>query len=93
MMRLSGLGPLIQNLRQAIEQQLSRDHQRSKPIRSGAIPRPAAATVTRDDVLEQRQMVQRGRRDVSQERFNQVKELQRAGHNLNAIVEQTGLNR
>jgi transposase len=83
---------LIQNLRQAIEQQLSRDHQPSKPMLNKIIPQPVAATVAHDDVLEHRQMVQRGRRDVWQERFNQVKELQRAGHNLNAIVEQTGLN-
>jgi hypothetical protein len=81
---------LIQNLRQAIEQQLSRDHQPSKPMRDKAIPRPAAATVAHDEVLEHRQMVRHGRRDVWQERFNQVKELQRTGRSLNAIVEQTG---
>jgi transposase len=83
---------LIQNLRQAIEQQLSRDHQPAKPIRNKVIPRPAAATVAHDEVLEHRQMVQHGRRDVWQELFNQVKELQRAGHNLSSIVKQTGLN-
>jgi transposase len=43
-------------------------------------------------VLEHRQLVQRGRRDVWLDRFNQVKELQRAGHHLNSIVEQSGLN-
>jgi hypothetical protein len=37
-------------------------------------------------------MVRHGRRDVWQDRFNQVKELQRTGRSLNTIVGQTGLN-
>jgi transposase len=50
---------LIQNLRQAIEQQLSRDHQPSKPMLNKIIPRPVVTTVAHDDVLEHRQMLQR----------------------------------
>jgi hypothetical protein len=99
---------LVQNLRQAIEQQLSRDFRPSKLVQSKAVPETAAATLGQDqlpdnavdyslsqslpELLEHRQMVQDGRRGVWLERFEQVKELQRAGRKLNKIVEQTGLN-
>jgi transposase len=83
---------LIQNLRQAIEQQPSRDHCPSKTMRSEAIPQPTAATLDHDEVLEHRQMVRHGRHDVWLDRFSQVKALQRAGQSLDTIVEQTGLN-
>jgi hypothetical protein len=43
------------------------------------------------ELLEHRQMVRRGRRGVWLERFEQVKELQRAGRKLSRFVE-TGLN-
>jgi transposase len=99
---------LIQNLRQAIERQLSRDYRPPNLVQSKAVPQTAAATLGHDllldsaveyslsrslpELLEHRQMVQDGRRGVWLERFEQVKELQRAGRKLNKIVEQTGLN-
>jgi transposase len=83
---------LIQNLRQAIEQQLSRDHRPSKPMQSKVIPQPVAMIPDHSELLEHRQMVRHGRREVWLDRFSQAKELQRAGQSLNTIVEQTGLN-
>jgi transposase len=86
---------LIQNLRLAIEQQLSRGHHSPKPERSQAIPQTAEAAQDHDELpelLEHLQMVRHGRREVWLDRFEQVKELQRGGRSLNTIVEQTGLN-
>jgi hypothetical protein len=83
---------LIQNLRQAIEQQLSRDHCPAQKLQGKAAPQAAQETPSADEVLQHQQMVCQGRRGVWLDRFDQVKALQRAGRNLNSIIEQTGLN-
>jgi hypothetical protein len=91
---------LIQNLRQAIFP--------PKAVRNKAVPQVAAATLDHDELagnaleyslsqplpelLEHREMVPHGRRGVWLERFEQVKELRRAGRKLKTIAEQTGLN-
>ena len=83
---------LMQNLRQAIEQLLSRDHRAAQKVQSKAAPQAAPETPGADDVPQHQQMVRQGRRGVWLDRFDQVKALQGAGRNLNAIIEQTGLN-
>jgi transposase len=83
---------LIQNLRQPIEQQLSRDHRPAMQAQRKATPQAGQETPGQDEVLQHRQMVGQGRRRVWLDRFDQVKILQRAGRNLNEIAEQTGLN-
>jgi hypothetical protein len=82
---------LIQNLRQAIEQQLSRDHRPAQKLQGKAAPHAAQETPGAE-VLQHQQMVRQGRRGVWLDRFDQVKALQRAGRNLSSIIEQTGLN-
>ena len=83
---------LVQNLRQAIEQQLSRDHRPTQKVQGKTAPQAAHETPRADEVLQHQQMVRQGRRGVWLDRFDQVKALQRAGRNLSSIVEQTGLN-
>jgi transposase len=83
---------LIQNLRQAIEQQLSRDHRPAQKLQGKSALQAAQETPGADEVLQHQQLVRQGRRGIWLDRFDQVKALQRAGRNLNSIIEQTGLN-
>lgn len=78
---------LVQNLRLAIEQQLSYNAQPTRSTHNNV-------SAPRDEGLElqeHRRMIRIGRRNVRLEKFNRVKELHQTGLNLNKIVEETGL--
>jgi hypothetical protein len=78
---------LVQNLRLAIEQQLSYSDSSATPAHNnGSTPRDE-----RSALQEHRQMVRIGRRSVRLEQFKRVRELHRAGFSLNQIVDDTGL--
>jgi Transposase len=89
---------LLQNLRQTIEQQLSRaPRPKSQPSPANAEAKPmiVAGWVghgRQPALAEHRQLVSTGRRAVFADMFNQVKALQLAGHGVTAIVRQTGFN-
>ena len=89
---------LIQNLRQTIEQQLSR-----APPPAG---QPAATDATaglraeatcgghglQPELAKHRQLSREGRRTVRKDMFDRVKILQAAGNGIRAIVRETGFN-
>ena len=89
---------LIQNLRQTIEQQLSR-----APPPAG---QPAATDATaglraeatcgghglQPELAKHRQLAREGRRAVRKDMFDRVKILQAAGNGIRAIVRETGFN-
>ena len=89
---------LLQNLRQTIEQQLSRAPQ---PTRQ-----PATADASSDLLVaarcrghgqqpalaEHRQLAREGRRAVRESMFDRVKALQVAGNGIRAIIRETGFN-
>ena len=89
---------LLQNLRQTIEQQLSRAPQ---PTRQ-----PATADASSDLLVaarcrghgqqpalaEHRQLAREGRRAVRESMFDRVKALQVAGNGIRAIIHETGFN-
>ena len=89
---------LLQNLRQTIEQQLSRAPQ---PTRQ-----PATADASSDLLVaarcrghgqqpalaEHRQLAREGRRAVRKSMFDRVKALQVAGNGIRAIIRETGFN-
>jgi transposase len=78
---------LVQNLRLAIEQQLSySDRSATSAHESGSTPRDE-----RSALHEHRRMVRIGRRSVRLEQFKRVKELHQAGFSLNKIVDDTGV--
>ena len=78
---------LIQNLRLAIEQQLSYNDRPSRAVHNNnSTPRSDGL-----QLQERRRMIRIGRRNVRLERLRRVKELHQAGVNLNKIVEETGL--
>jgi len=78
---------LIQNLRLAIEQQLSYNDRPSRAVHNyKSTPRSEGL-----QLQEHRRMIRIGRRNVRLEQFKRVKELHQAGVNLNKIVEETGL--
>ena len=90
---------LLQNLRQTIEQQLSRVQ---RPI-ARSFPRSAdsdvttSPTVTRGrsvdlEVAEHCQLAREGRRRLRLDMFDRVKSLQAAGKSLSAIVHKTGFH-
>ena len=89
---------LLQNLRQTIEQQLSRAPRPTKQPSSAAIevePVIAAGWVghgRQPALAEHRQLVSTGRRARYTEMFNRVKALHLTGHGNRAIVRQTGFN-
>ncbi len=89
---------LLQNLRQTIEQQLSRAPQ---PTRQSSPTNPEAKPVIvagwmghgrQPALVEHRHMVSTGRRAVYTEMFDRVKALQLAGQGVGAIVCQTGFH-
>jgi hypothetical protein len=89
---------LLQNLRQTIEQQLSRA---PRPTRQPSPTNPEAKPVIvagwmghgREPALvEHRHMVSKGGRAVYTDMFNRVKALQLAGQGVGAIVCQTGFH-
>src|SRR5271165_2806555 len=78
---------LIQNLRLAIEQQLSYNYRSVGSAHTlGAPPQDE-----RSALREHRQMVRIGRRSVRLEQFRKVKALHQSGLNLSRIVDETGL--
>jgi hypothetical protein len=89
---------LLQNLRQTIEQQLSRAPRptsQPSPTNTEAEPVVVAAWVghgRQPTLVEHRQLVLTGRRAVYTDMFNRVKALQLAGHGVTAIVRQTRFN-
>jgi hypothetical protein len=89
---------LLQNLRQTIEQQLSRappPKSQPSPANAEAKPMIVAGSVghgRQPALAEHRQLVSTGRRAVFTDMFNRVKALQLAGHGVTAIVRQTGFN-
>ncbi len=89
---------LLQNLRQTIEQQLSRAPQ---PTRQSSPTNPEAKPVIvagwmghgrQPALVEHRHMVSTGRRAVYTEMFDRVKALQLAGQGVGGIVRQTGFH-
>jgi len=78
---------LVQNLRLAIEQQLSYNDRPSRPAhKNDSTPREEGL-----ELQEHRRMVRIGRRNIRLEQFKRVKELHQDGLNLNQIVKETGL--
>jgi transposase len=78
---------LIQNLRLAIEQQLSYNDRPSRAVHNNS-------STPRDEGLQLQKhcrMIRIGRRNVRLEQFRRVQELHQVGVNLNKIVEETGL--
>ena len=89
---------LLQNLRQTIEQQLSRA---PRPTRQPSPTNPEAKPVIvagwmghgrQPALVEHRHLVSTGRRAVYTDMFIRVKALQLAGHGVGAIVRQTGFH-
>ena len=89
---------LLQNLRQTIEQQLSRAprlNRQSSPANAEAEPVIAAGWIghgRQPALAEHRQLVSTGRRVIFTDMFNRVKALQLVGRGVTAIVGQTGFN-
>jgi hypothetical protein len=89
---------LLQNLRQTIEQQLSRAPRPTKqpsPAITEAEPAVVAGWIghgRQPALVEHRQLVSTGRRAVFMDMFDRVKALQLAGHSVTAIVRQTRFN-
>jgi hypothetical protein len=89
---------LLQNLRQTIEQQLSRAPRptsQPSPTNTEAEPVIVAGWVghgRQPALVEHRQLVSTGRRAIYTDMFNRVKALQLAGHGVTAIVRQTRFN-
>lgn len=90
---------LLQNLRDRIEEQLSRRHTAEAPALEKADAKPDAdrQSVSRgprdeQDLAAHRQLVKQTRRDVRQARFDRVKSLRDAGRSLISIIRETGLN-
>jgi Transposase len=85
---------LLQNLRQTIEQQLSRAPRPTRqpaPANTGAEPVVVAGWIghgRQPALVEHRQLVSTGRRAVLTDMFNRVKALQLASHGVTAIVRQ-----
>jgi transposase len=84
---------LLQNLREAIEAQLSRVH---RPTGCALLPVgnddiAAVTPKTRADVAEQRLLTRRAHRCSRQALFDQVHSLRKEGHSTTAIVLQTGV--
>jgi transposase len=90
---------LLHNLRQTIEQQLSRAQ---RPV-ACSVPRSAGSDVTTSppvtrgrsvdlEVAEHCQLAREGRRALRLDMFDRVKALQTAGESLRAIVHKTGFN-
>jgi transposase len=78
---------LIQNLRLAIEQQLSYNDQLTRSVKTdNCTPRDESS-----QLQLHRRMVRIGRRNVRLEQFRRVHKLHQAGTSLNKIVEETGL--
>jgi transposase len=87
---------LLQNLRERIEQQLSRTHIAHPPAPEEAKVEPelaaAVACGPQPELAVHRQLVKQTRRDVWQAMFDRVRSLRDAGHSLIAIIRETGLN-
>jgi transposase len=90
---------LIQNLRQSIQQQLSRAPLPQQSFVPGEMEpdaqRPPDNLIYkygRPEVSEHRRLACAGRRAARRSRFDQLKVLQAAGNSLSEIVQETGLN-
>jgi transposase len=90
---------LIQNLRQSIQQQLSRAPLQHEPFVPGEMepePRqPQPGLIHRygqPEVTEHQRLASAGRRAAQRSRFDQLKVLQAAGKGSSEIVRETGLN-
>ncbi len=90
---------LLQNLRQTIEQQLSRAPRPTRQPLSSTNPEAKPVIVAgwmghgrQPALVEHRLLVSRGCRAVYTDMFNRVKALQLAGHGVGAIVRQTGFH-
>src|SRR5208282_6466930 len=88
---------LLQNLRQAIEQQLSRaepPHPQAEPGGAVDLPEPPGLIhrYGPPEVTEHRGLVETGRRARSRASFDRVKSLRAEGKSLADIVRETGFN-
>ena len=88
---------LLQNLRQAIEQQLGRAQPPCPQVEPGGtvdLPEPPGLIhrYGRPEVTEHRQLVETGRRARSRAGFDRVKSLRAEGKSLADIVRETGLH-
>ncbi|WP_409455288.1 ISL3 family transposase [Methylosinus sp. H3A] len=90
---------LIQNLRQSIQQQLSRAPLQQEPFAPGEMEpepqQPQPGLIHRygqPEVTEHRRLANAGRRAARRSRFDQLKILQATGKGLSEIVRETGLN-
>ena len=89
---------LLQNLRQTVEQQLSRAPRPTRPPPPADAEPKAETTAVRTGhgrqpaLVEYRQLVSRGRKARFADMFNRVKALQSAGNSASAIVRQTRFN-
>jgi transposase len=89
---------LLQNLRQTIEQQLSRAPRPTRqPATADANSYPPMAAGCRGHgqqpaLAEHRQLTQEGRRAARKSMFDRVKVLQVAGNGIRAIIRETGFN-
>jgi transposase len=96
--QVAGRFHLLQNLRRAIEQQLSRAPRPAKPPAATDAAADACTTVAcnrRDpcpELAEHRQLARAGRRALRTSVFDQVKALQARGDDIRAIACRTGLN-
>ncbi len=90
---------LLQNLRERIEQQLSRGRTAEAPASKKADAEPALSAPAvlcnprgEPDLAVHRDLVKQARRDVWQAMFDRVRSLRDAGSSLIDIVRETGLN-
>ena len=90
---------LLQNLRERIEQQLSRGRLAEPPDAKKADAGPALSAPAvlcsppgEPDLAVHRDLVKQGRRDVWQAMFDRVRSLRDAGSSLIDIIRETGLN-
>jgi transposase len=90
---------LLQNLRERIEQQLSRGGTNQAPAPSNATAEPALAVSAiacssraEPDLAVHHHLIKQARRDVWQAMFDRVRSLRDAGNSLIDIVRKTGLD-
>jgi transposase len=90
---------LLQNLREAIERQLSRGYSQASVLAETEIPSTDIEATPdinshgrQPELLKHRLLARQGRRAVWLGQFGQMKTLQRDGKSLSAIAKETGLN-
>jgi hypothetical protein len=88
---------LLQNLRETIEQQLSRAPRPTRQLAAEDTDRPAASQYggghgQQPALAEHRHLVREGRLSIRKNMFDRVKVLQATGKGIRAIMQETGFN-